>query len=167
MVDKKIREALLKLLTKKSVTDISVSELARKAKVSRASFYRKYGCIDDVAEDISDRLLNLMIDEYPVLLSNDRGEKCREAIFNYFEDQAKKDITAVLLPENDNYIRNKVIVKLMKIASESPQKEIDEIYDTYVKIGIIANFVKIWNTGNRKKSTREIADLAYRYVKKI
>ena len=56
-----LKGALLTLIREKSYKGISVSELCRKAGVSRMAFYRNYGVIDDLfreaAEDLSGEIL--------------------------------------------------------------------------------------------------------------
>lgn len=49
---RRIRDALADLLQTKSLTDISVSELSRKAKVSRATFYVHYDNVGDVFDEL-------------------------------------------------------------------------------------------------------------------
>ena len=46
--EQRIRDALLKLLANKPLADITVSELAREAHVSRSTFYEHFGNPDDV-----------------------------------------------------------------------------------------------------------------------
>lgn len=50
--ERRIRDALADLLQTKSLTDISVSELSRKAKVSRATFYVHYDNVGDVFDEL-------------------------------------------------------------------------------------------------------------------
>lgn len=50
--ERRIRDALADLLQAKSLTDISVSELSRKAKVSRATFYVHYDNVGDVFDEL-------------------------------------------------------------------------------------------------------------------
>ena len=51
--DTAVKDALLKLLAEKPLAEISVSELARQAKISRSTFYEHYGN----PADVYDRLL--------------------------------------------------------------------------------------------------------------
>ena len=46
--EQRIKDALLKLLANKPLADITVSELAREAHVSRSAFYEHFGNPDDV-----------------------------------------------------------------------------------------------------------------------
>lgn len=47
-----VKSALLKLLAKKSLFDISVTELAREAGISRTTFYEHYGNPSDVYDEL-------------------------------------------------------------------------------------------------------------------
>lgn len=48
-----LKASLLKLLQKKHITKISVSELCREAKINRTTFYRHYETPDDVLVEIA------------------------------------------------------------------------------------------------------------------
>lgn len=50
--ERRIRDALAELLRTKSLTDISVSELAREAHVSRATFYMHHDNVGDAYEEL-------------------------------------------------------------------------------------------------------------------
>lgn len=51
-----ITDALIGLLTNKSIPDISISELCDKAMVGRASFYRNYGSKEQVLEKYIEKI---------------------------------------------------------------------------------------------------------------
>lgn len=50
--EKRIQEALLKLLSAKPLADIGVSELSREANISRATFYAHYENVGDVFDQL-------------------------------------------------------------------------------------------------------------------
>lgn len=50
--ERRIRDALAELLQAKPLTDISVSELSRKAKVSRTTFYVHYDNVGDAFDEL-------------------------------------------------------------------------------------------------------------------
>ena len=52
-----LQTALIQLLDKKELSDISVSELARRAGVSRTAFYSNYQTVDDVLTELIDQEL--------------------------------------------------------------------------------------------------------------
>lgn len=55
-----LRTALIQLLESKEISDISVSELARKAGVSRTAFYSNYQTVDNVLTEMIDEGLSEM-----------------------------------------------------------------------------------------------------------
>ncbi len=57
-VKKQITEALIKLMSKKRINDISISEICEKAQVGRASFYRNYDSKEEVIQHHTDALIN-------------------------------------------------------------------------------------------------------------
>lgn len=62
-VIKQLTEAFLSLLAKKSLEDISISELVETAGVGRASFYRNYGCKEDILKTYINTLFREWTDE--------------------------------------------------------------------------------------------------------
>lgn len=56
--EERIQNALGELISTKTLTDISVSELARKANVSRATFYAHYDNVSDVFDQLVMRTLS-------------------------------------------------------------------------------------------------------------
>lgn len=56
--EQRIQDALLELLSTKALTDISVSELAREAHVSRATFYAHYENVGDVFDQLVQQALS-------------------------------------------------------------------------------------------------------------
>lgn len=62
-------EALVELLGSKPLSAISVSELAQRAGVSRVTFYRNYGCVEEVLE----RYVAQIAHDYERKVSQGRG----------------------------------------------------------------------------------------------
>ena len=56
-VKKQITATLIDLLKKKSLTEISISELTDKAGIGRVSFYRNYQSKEDILKEESNRLI--------------------------------------------------------------------------------------------------------------
>ena len=54
---KLIREAMIQLLNKKSLTDITVSDIVKTANINRGTFYNHYGNPIDVLEEIKEELM--------------------------------------------------------------------------------------------------------------
>lgn len=56
--ERAVQEALIQLLNEKPRSQITISELAQRAMINRKTFYRHYGSIDDVFEQIE----NIIVD---------------------------------------------------------------------------------------------------------
>ncbi len=54
---KAVRTALIELMSKKDLVDITVSELAKKANINRKTFYSHYPNVQAVFEDIEDEMI--------------------------------------------------------------------------------------------------------------
>lgn len=46
-----IQEALIELLNKKTIKEISITDLTEKAGIARSTFYRYYSSLDEVIDD--------------------------------------------------------------------------------------------------------------------
>lgn len=53
-----LQEALFRLLSKKTLAKVSVSELCKEAGINRATFYKYYGCPEDVLAAIKEDFFN-------------------------------------------------------------------------------------------------------------
>lgn len=53
-----LRNALIKLLEKRSLSQISVKKLCQEANVSRSTFYTHYGNVNEILEEIEDNLIH-------------------------------------------------------------------------------------------------------------
>lgn len=77
--ERAVKEALLSLLAEKPLADITVSELARKAHVSRSTFYEHFGnpadVYDALVRDYASDTLPLMSQITCSMVSNPRGDR--------------------------------------------------------------------------------------------
>jgi AcrR family transcriptional regulator len=62
-----LRQALLDLIEEREFDAITVGELARRAMVSRAAFYRHYQSKDHLAEQIFEETIRAMVDDFDPL----------------------------------------------------------------------------------------------------
>lgn len=116
-----IQTALIYLMNKKDISNITVTELVKRAGVSRAAFYRNYTSTTDVLIDFSQNVLDLLASS----LSNDDFINNIHAWYVFLFNQIKKNskIMSLLLKakidfstqliklthENDNIIEYKII----------------------------------------------------------
>lgn len=78
---KKLTDALVELMQKKAVGEMTVSELCRLASVNRSTFYRYYGCPRDILtekeNDLLDGMQRSLKTEKSISLSSQVEQICR------------------------------------------------------------------------------------------
>ena len=77
-----IENALIELLQEKSLDDISISEIARKADINRKTFYNNYDTIDDVFFSIEEKLVNFISDGLPEQITIDNEIEIYNLLYN-------------------------------------------------------------------------------------
>lgn len=83
---KLIRDTFIKMLSeKKEIEKISVSALAARANISRATFYSHFDDIYDVVKEFEDELVNAFFTNAK-LIATDDYEKFFEAIFSFLAE---------------------------------------------------------------------------------
>lgn len=163
-----LKEGLLRLLEKKELQKISVSELCAEAGINRATFYRHYEIPRDILEDIGKDIFYKLIEDLksPDLLENLEdyiGEMCRYLYSN-------ADIIRIMFrsssdPEVFHYIREmyQMILKEYekKGAVEGLDAESIRFVTTYFSGG--GYFVlREWLMEDIQKTPKEMAELIYR-----
>lgn len=76
-VKQQITKALISLMNKKKINDISISEICDKAQVGRASFYRNY----DSKEEVIQHHTNTLINDWAEAIDKDPSAN----IYNFFQ----------------------------------------------------------------------------------
>ena len=111
-VKQQITKALISLMKKKKITDISISEICDKAQVGRASFYRNYDSKEEVIEKHTEFLIRSWADQ----MDMDPGANIYNffaSLFKHFQDNSgfyrilyKQNMSPMIL----NAIRKKLNV---------------------------------------------------------
>ncbi len=129
---KLIKTAFAELINeKKNLDKITVTELVKRAEITRSTFYTHYGDIYEVADDYQLETIELLISDDNILNS-------REDIYYYFDDITKclkknEDIYRMLLSSNDTLI---FLEKLKKMSGE-------KIYSSLGKCNINNDYLKL------------------------
>lgn len=113
---KAIINAFITLRAKKPLNRISVTELAREAMISKATFYLHYKDIYDLSEQLQDRLVLDIIAEipHPERMYTDPAAYSREIMAAFDANKTLTDILFSddekhLIPEKlENYIKNSI-----------------------------------------------------------
>lgn len=159
-----IRMALIKLLSKKTLGEITVTELSRSADINRKTFYNYYGDIsmvvdeieNEIAEDFASAINNIDFLE----ISNEPGD-----IFLRLARLIEKDLefyASVFAAEGQTSLLQKIVAPLKQQLWESfsdqigPEAEGFEFLLEYAVSGMIAVYQRWFNTG-RKQNIEELS----------
>lgn len=160
-----IFDALLLILEKKDFNKISVSEVTRKAGVSRMAFYRNFM----VLEDVLTCRLKAINQEYNELISG-KTINNYELIKVYFQHIRKQKefitillnsgLSHLLLAELIEYIEKLSELLVCDIECETSYRE----YNTKFIAGGFFNVINFWCSGEMRESDEQMAELIYNRV---
>lgn len=164
-----LKESLLKLMAKKSVQQITVSELCQTAEINRSTFYNHYGCPADVLLDIEKGVVAdlefLWHRESETLnwLLNERVE----AVCNYLLEH--KDLAKLLLRNSDtsfgfaSLIINSSQIRTFyeQVLSHANNQDSAELIITFLANGSYY-MIRQWILEDIPKTPKEMGELVYR-----
>ena len=157
-----LKTALLELMKEKSYKDLSVTELCRKAGVSRMAFYRNYQVIDDLfqetAVDLNEKILLVVGSPFREGTSNEWYEKAFRIIRQH------RDEAAVMYQENFQFAWMKVVNSL---AVHDPSFSTEKKYQRLIWCGGFENIVSHWLNTGMKETPEEMADYCIRYLSAV
>ncbi len=147
-----LNKALLILLSKKPLNDISISELVDEAGVGRASFYRNFDSKEDILKLHIRSLFNEWIKEWDkqnVILS--------EQIYNMIQHFEKHNRFYKLLNERGLiYLLKDVIIGFFKLSNEDvKEKAYASAFAAYTLYG----WIDVWFQRGMRESADEMAEM--------
>lgn len=158
-------DALLQLMHTKDYNQISVTDITRRAGVSRMSYYRNYTCKDDILMDYMYHILK----EYALELS---GPSFRSGFQTYSHIlyslkylQKYKDYVLCLKKANRSEILLKGLDLYMLSVTGAFQKSDLEKYQLYYYSGALYNIFMHWLENDMKEDIKVIASIIYEHVK--
>lgn len=97
---KRIESALAALLAQKSIQKVHVCELCRLAGINRSTFYKHYGCPEDVLREMQDALLAMIASCIDAADTADRDSVHAQIarVFTLLLEQ--RDMSVLLMDEN-------------------------------------------------------------------
>ena len=119
-VKRQMTAALLDLLRKKKIAEISISELTDRAGVGRVSFYRNYQTKEDILREESDRL----IQEWGKLYEanpESAPETLFPSLFDFYREH--RDFYTTLYEAGMSTIMMDTIISTIQITPEMPNLE--------------------------------------------
>jgi len=156
--------ALMDLMQKKSFSKISITELTKKAGVSRMAFYRNYSIIEDVMINH----LNDILSEYSEHIKNKPQTHNFEAMRIFFSFlRTHKLFMIYLINSNlDNLIFKSCSAHLRTIINydlcTKPYKPEMESYNIAFIVGGFYHVLIEWCKNDMKETDDEMADMIYK-----
>ncbi len=116
--NKVIKEAFAELMQeKKELNNITVTELVKRAEITRSAFYTHFDSIYDIAQEIQNETLALLMTNIDAIQTLNDFDYYLDIIFNYLHENEK--IYSMLLSSNDPMLfSNKLSKAINKHISE-------------------------------------------------
>lgn len=160
-----LKESVIKLLNKKHITNISVSELCKEAQINRTTFYRHYQTPHDVLLEIE---LDFVKEFYAVPIPSEDSKDVRKAVtrmcnFLYMN----KDIVKLFITNSTdqdfvnifhNLANGFLGSRTIQYKGRSADKDTMRLMDTFLAAGGYA-LIRQWLMDDIPKTPNEIADL--------
>lgn len=159
----KIEKVFIELIQKKQINEVSITDICKKAKLNRTTFYANYIDIYDLADKIKLKLMNDVLDVY----EDERNEKKHSynflKLFYHIKENQLFYKTYFKLSTDDNldsfFIDNNEFAKLNKTV------EYMDYHIAFFKAGLNA-IIKKWLNNNCKESPEEINEIIISEYKK-
>ena len=157
-----LETALLQLLEKKDLTKISISELVKRAGVSRAAFYRNYDSKEEILESVFKRTVhNIMEQLHHYDLKTDLY-----MVWVHLFREARKEARVIQLALD--YHLEKIFVQAMQEFLEKyhgKSKGVSSYLHSFWSSAIVSVLLK-WIKDGMKVPAEKIADLRLPFFKK-
>lgn len=152
-----LKNALLELLSKKSMNDISISELVEKAEVGRASFYRNYEQKEDILKAHIDDLFREWMIEW---LKNDDAPLSEQIRILIAHFEKYRYFYKLLNDRGLTYLLKDVIIGLYGPKAEY---EKEQAYTTAYFAYALYGWIDVWFQRGMRESSDEIAEMFKAY----
>lgn len=152
-VTEHLKNALLKLLSEKPISDISVSELVETAEVGRASFYRNYEQKEDILRAYIDELFHEWINEWHEKEGEPLSEQIRIMIAHF---EKYRDFYKLLNSRGLTYLLKDAVIGL---CGPKPEYEKVQAYASAFFAYTLYGWIDVWFQRGMQESADEIAEM--------
>ena len=157
-----IAQALISFLKDKDIDDISITDIVKKAGVSRMTYYRYFSSKMEVLESYLDIVIEDYTNNLPPITDNMyfSSFECIEHGVNYFKkykdyiltlDKAK--LSPIILNELTSFLNGKF--------GENTEANIDNVYISYYAGGLFNIYIN-WLKNDLHESEKELATKIYK-----
>ena len=164
----RIAAALFELMTEKPFMNITVTELAKRAGVGRASFYRNFDTTRDVLDmAVEDMVADLVEIGAPIVFSDDE-RTWKDFLFRYiyFLNRSKGNILKIR-SENFSIILNNFVEKMQEVRYSIPPKSMEEEYNLSAKLAVVNGILLTWKEKGEVESVEEIVNYIMSVIRKF
>ena len=170
MTKRLMKDALLELLEKTELSNISVTAVCEAADVNRSTFYNYYTCPSDLLREIERDVVD-RIPSPPPVLDHQGEEQLLQATTDFFDYVKKNDrVFRILFSESANYDFSSRLVDLLCSQFIPSIGNTDEVSSRFMQ-RYIANgtvgMLREWLDSGFPVSSREIAEKMYYLSRKI
>ena len=156
-VSDRIAGAMLQLLAEKPFMDITVTDVVKKAEVSRASFYRNYKTTTDVLDHIISETINGLAALVLPAMKDPSEENLRSFLYDYIDfvnnDNQKYIFKSM---ENLTILLSRLVKESKKVFMERESDSMTAIYNPEAKFFMINAVILKWNEMGRRESVDDI-----------
>ena len=164
-----IEKALFELLGEKDYADITVTDIIKKAEVSRASVYRHYSSIGEIMDKGMDEAVRQVTDRamFLTLLSSDET-KIKELLYRYTNRNLEAhEIISSWLPSNVAMIFSRMMTYFQDNVIPSAELSQSDKYRLSARSGVINSILMRWIADGKKETTEEIIGYIMEYIMRL
>lgn len=161
-VKQSIVDALFDLMAEKSITDISVQDIVRKAKVARQSYYRNFHS----KEEIIDEFFNFVHQDMLLVLMENRVHALNYTFVYHYLHVLLKHSEKLLILYRHQFVRHSLetINRFVEEgAGDMPYNSIDR-YLLYYFAGAMYNTAMNWLQNGATESCEDMAQAICRFM---
>ena len=161
---KMLKDGILRLLQKKSIEQINVTELCRESSINRATFYTHYQTPHDVLWEMEEELHQDLQNELQKTWKRNstvNTEEVAEVLCAFIEENA--DLVRIFLKNDANHtlknVLNKTYMSLLKQQLVIDMDEDDLLLISTYMVGGSLFILTLWMEGHVVKTPHEIAQI--------
>lgn len=151
----RIEKVFIELLQTKELSEISVSDICKRAGLNRTTFYANYTDIYGLADTIRDKLESEVSNLYQEEITQDFNSNDYLKLFQHIKDNQIFYQTYFKLGYDNNY---KIILYDIDLASKHFQNRFIEYHMEFFKAGI-TQIIKIWLKNGCKESPKDMFEI--------
>ena len=151
----RIEKVFIELLQTREVSEISISDICKRARLNRTTFYSNYTDIYGLADTIRNNLENNLAELYRDEIARGLNSNNYLKLFQHIKDNQIFYQTYFKLGYDNNY---KIIKYDVRLAKEHFQNRFIEYHMEFFKAGI-TQIIKLWLQNGCKESPEDMFEI--------